>query len=135
MSNKKSDEELNQETLKLVGILISGGVHKVPSVKKQPEVTLIRWQVTRFKEGDCLVGYHVEWAEGRVSTPVVNFDPKTRQCMTASGRRYQLVGEPGFDPDGNYVFNQAYSGAETKDVTNEYWVAIQSAARENDHEE
>ena len=128
MSNKKSDEELNQEAVKLVAMMFSGGIHAIPSVEKQPEVTLIRWQVMRFSDGDRLVGCHVDWAEGRVSTPVVHFDPKARLCMTASGRRYQLEGEPGFDPDGNYVFSRAYSGSKTKDVTEEYWSAIQSAA-------
>lgn len=130
MSNKKSDEELNQETLMFVGNLINGRIHRVPSIEDQPEITLIRWQVMRVSDGDRLVGYHVEGYEGRISTPVARFDPKTCVCTTSSGRCYQLTGVPGFDRDGSYVFNRAYSGEETKNVTDEYWSAIEKARGE-----
>ena len=130
MSNKKDIDDLDEEAVKFVGMVFGGGVHAVPSVKKQPEVKLGRWQVARLNDGDRLIGFHIEWREGRVSTPVTQFDPSTRQCVTQSGRRYELVGPPGFDPDGRHVYNSAYSGVSATDVTNEYWSAIQAPAGE-----
>ena len=130
MSSKKSDEVLNQETLLFVGNLINGGVHAVAGVESQPEITLIRWQVMRVSDGDRLVGYNVEECEGRVSTPVMRFDPKTRLCMTSSGRCYQLMGDPSIDSDGNYVFSRVYRSSEAKDVTDEYRMAIEEARGE-----
>jgi len=130
MSSNKSDDELNQETLMFVSNLINGRVNPLPSVENQPKATLIRWQVARVSDGDRLVGYHVEGHEGRVSMPVLHFDPKTCRCMTKSGRRYQLMGVPGFDRDGNYVFSLAYRRGDSKDVTDEYWSAVEKARRE-----
>lgn len=53
--------------------------------------------------------HHINgWAthnrEGHTSSAIQSFDPATRTAITFSGRRYQLVGEPGTDADARYVW-------------------------------
>lgn len=88
---------------------IFAGIWVTPSVAEQTYITLVQCQVLEVKAGPKvgerrLVGYSEEGWEGRVSTPITSFDPTTRKCITKSGRVYQLVGPPGFDADGDYVW-------------------------------
>jgi len=53
-----------------------------------------------------LVGWAEEAREGRVSSPVVHWEARALQAVTESGRRYALVGPPGFDPDATYVWTR-----------------------------
>lgn len=70
----------------------------------------------------CLVGFNLNDQEGRVSTPINGFDSARGRVVTQSGRIYQLVGPPGYDPDGNYVWSHLVATHKVKfrDVTNEY---------------
>jgi hypothetical protein len=53
-----------------------------------------------------LVGYNLTEMEGRVSSPIAEFDPKSQRAVTSSGRTYQLVGPSGHNADADYVWRQ-----------------------------
>mgnify|MGYP005756056839 CR=1 FL=1 len=85
-------------------------------------------------ESRHLVGYAVLHREGRVSSPVVDFDPKTSMARTRSGRCYELVGASGTHADADYVWRRWLSlnsvdEAEARDVTNDLKRQVQEAAR------
>lgn len=74
-------------------------IHPGQSIEDLPKVALIRWRAMQTKSGDVhLVGYALETARGRVSTPVQSLDPQARTAITASGRVYTLEGAPGHEP-------------------------------------
>ncbi|MGO9444624.1 MAG: hypothetical protein ACLPXB_07585 [Thiobacillaceae bacterium] len=83
---------------------------------------MIRWRIfeTDHKER-FLVGHCPEEGPGRISTALVSIDIKTGQCVSSSGRHYKLVGPPGYDEDGQYIWDmwaQANEVAHYDDVTN-----------------
>ncbi|REG49640.1 hypothetical protein B0G80_6038 [Paraburkholderia sp. BL6669N2] len=85
------------------------------------EVSLERWSI---READCgtrhFVGFDLAHHDGRVSTPIMSFDPKTRTGTTASGSIYRLVGRAGRDRDAEYVWGRAARGwgiAQWTDIT------------------
>lgn len=45
------------------------------------------------------VGFTPESSKGRVSSPIVHFDPVTRRSRTRSGRVYELRGNSGMNGD------------------------------------
>ena len=95
-------------------IEIIGGIHAVPSVTAQPDITLLNWWVVEVSgylgQKDRRTRHFVGWnmfdAEGRASTPIVAFDPVTRQGRTESGRVYELRGDPGYNADADYVWQR-----------------------------
>ncbi|MHC1699309.1 MAG: hypothetical protein AB9919_14835 [Geobacteraceae bacterium] len=62
----------------------------------------------------------MENREGRASTAIVSFDPKSRICVTRSGRRYHLFGPSGFDADGDYVWRIWSRGIPTINISDEF---------------
>ena len=95
-------------SLRLLGII--GGLTQQPTLSDQPESTLVRWKALQLRGGAIhLVGYCLESCEGRVSTPVVTMDVSTRRCTTASGRVYQVEGQPGEDRNAAWVWEQVKS--------------------------
>jgi hypothetical protein len=75
-------------------------------VSEQPQITLIQWSVieTELHERH-FCGYCIENGEGRVSSAIQTFDPKTRRGVTRSGRCYALEGPSGMHPDAAYVWS------------------------------
>jgi hypothetical protein len=78
------------------------------SVKDMPEVFLSRWHVTQASNNTettlHFVGYNSKEGYGMVSSPIVEFD-STKKCgKTRSGRVYKLVGQPGFNLEADYVW-------------------------------
>ncbi len=54
----------------------------------------------RTERGEIhFIGYAVDNHEGRVSTAIESLDLAARTGVTHSGRLYELIGEPGRDPD------------------------------------
>lgn len=77
-----------------------------PSAKDIPVIFLERWSIRETPSGNrYFVGFCTELCDGRVSTPIVSFDPRTRIGLTESGREYRLMGRAGFDKDADYVWN------------------------------
>ena len=102
----------------------------VAPVTTQPSLTLVRWRVFETVEPEGsgqrptrhFVGFCPGNVEGRVSSPIVSFDHVRLRGITASGRVYALAGEPGTDPDADYVFEmwmRINEVAQSKDVTAE----------------
>jgi hypothetical protein len=66
------------------------------------EIFLERWSIRETDQhARHFVGFNMLRGNGRVSTPIAEFDPVTRTGKTRSGRRYRLVGRAGHDADGN----------------------------------
>lgn len=93
-------------------------------IEEQPVVWLERWRVLQaelvFRH---FVGFSIADQDGRVSTRILSFNAVERTGITASGRRYILVGPPGFDDDAQYVwecYSSVFEIKEAVDVSEEY---------------
>ena len=90
-------------------------------VEEQPSLTLERWRVIQMTEGGRhFVGWCLENKEGRVSSPIAEFDPENLRGVTSTGRVYQLKGPPGLDGDAEYVRDRwlaIYGNPRWTDVT------------------
>lgn len=84
--------------------LIQNSVWAAAPVDVEPEVRLSSWRVYAVRGQRHFVGYNLILREGRVSSAIQFFDPKTRRGVTRSGRVYELVGSSGWDPDADWVF-------------------------------
>jgi hypothetical protein len=72
------------------------------------DVFLERWSIRKSdKDERHFVGFDINRGDGRVSTPIREFDPVTRAGSTASGSTYRLVGRAGRDSDAEYVWGIA----------------------------
>jgi hypothetical protein len=92
-----------KHSLKL--LVVTGGMWATAPVTGQPELSLEAWSVRQLPSGDRhFVGWCEENREGRVSSTILEFDPKTKRGRPKSGRVYGLVGQPGFDGDAEYVW-------------------------------
>lgn len=86
-------------------------VWRPQSVKAEPVTDLHEWSAYRveFQHGKPsrhFVG--TAWDGGRVCSPLVAYDPKSRVGITRSGRHYRLVGPNGkgyTSIDAAYVFS------------------------------
>ena len=82
------------------------GFWAVPSTKIHPEAKLVSWRVYQLPNGDRhFNGFETTHHEGRATSKVVAFDPKTMTGQTQSGRHYTLVGPPGHNMDADYTWN------------------------------
>lgn len=109
---------------------ISGGLHKVLPLDVEPSIRLIRWRVFEvtaarndWHNTRHFVGWSLDGHEGRVSNVIQSFDMAARRGVTARGRIYTLIGDPGHDMDGDYVWNafRKINGiTEFVDVSKEY---------------
>jgi hypothetical protein len=82
----------------------AGAVWAARSVSDQPVLRLARWQIYVVQEILVFVGYNMTDREGRVSSAIQSLDVAARSGVTLSGRAYELVGPPGRDDDGDWVF-------------------------------
>lgn len=82
-------------------------IWNVDGIDGEPEITLVRCRILETDEGDRhLVGAREDDFTGRVSTAITTFDPSRMVAVTRSGRTYQLCGEPGYNADAQYVWEQ-----------------------------
>lgn len=69
------------------------------------DVVLELWCIRETDSGTRhFVGYNIVDGDGRVSTPIVEFDPEMGSGVTSSGSRYQLVGRAGQNRDAEYIW-------------------------------
>ncbi len=83
--------------------------HRIAPVSVEPSTRLTQWQIALVRDDQGKRTRHmVGWAEyeGRVSSPITSFDPKTGVAFSLSGRRYQLSGPSGRDRDADYVWER-----------------------------
>lgn len=100
-----------------------GNIWTVSPVSDQPVIRLARWAVFEVETHErYLVGFNLADEEGRVSTAIQTFDSVTCRAVTMSGRTYQMIGSPGYDPDGNWLWSCIMRAQNMKyrDVTHEY---------------
>ena len=72
-----------------------------------PKIPLSRWCIFETDNGSRhFVGMDMLDSSGRVSSPIVTFDPVTLQGTTQSGRVYELVGRKGWSLDGEYIWKR-----------------------------
>lgn len=102
------------------------------NVSDETTVKLSSWGVCSVPRPGAIVrrdhhffGYNAAIQEGRVSSKIVKFYPKERYGITASGRKYELLGEPGHNPDASYVLDKwlqinGVKPEEARDVTEKY---------------
>lgn len=122
--------------------IIRGSIWSTPSVSAQPVVILQRWRVLEVEnqQGQVqrhFVGYNAQDWEGRVSTAIQQFDPVSGQGITRSGRTYQLMGKPGYDSDGAWVWvhwSKAQGLTNERDVSREFWSAMVNANQDLEEE-
>lgn len=89
---------------------------------KAIEVTLPRYPWPTLH----LLGYAALADEGRVTSPVIEFDASKMLATTRSGRVYKLCGNPGADPDAHYVLTRWLDFHRIegyRDATSELWQA------------
>ncbi len=102
-------EEMSEEQQLLLRN-IRGGIWKTNPVTDEPVIELVKWSVFRVPapngdpRGDQhFNGYSTSQYEGRVSSKIMAFDQETMVGTTRSGRKYQLMGQPGYDGDAAYI--------------------------------
>lgn len=86
-------------------------VWSIGSVESEPEVRLVRWRVLEASYGDDVasptrhfVGCLARDGTGRVCSAVQSIDLSAMRGVSRSGRVYELVGAPGWDAEGEYVW-------------------------------
>jgi hypothetical protein len=88
-------------------LAIVTSIWQVSDVKDEPESRLTSWRAYLVKgEPDTVhfVGY--AGYEGRVCSPVKEYDKVTHRGVTRSGRVYELLGRPGYNSDAEYVWHR-----------------------------
>lgn len=105
-----------------VAVLITGGIWATRPVAEEPSITLTCWKIIETIEDEPsrhFVGYNGAGREGRVSSPIITFDPETMRGVTHTGRVYQLQGLPGLNMDAEYVLNRWKAGyqVDVKEIT------------------
>jgi hypothetical protein len=104
-------------------MVLEGGVWRTNDVTIEPEIELHLWKVLEADGSRHFVGYSYNGQEGRVSSAITMYNRARRLGTTKSGRKYKLVGAPGFHEDADYVWGRwsKLNGINNvKDVTNEY---------------
>ena len=103
MKNDRKDDELNLLLFQLAPHSICW---KTSDVSAEPEIQLLDWTIKEDTAGNrYFVGARADDHDGRVSTPIMEFDPERRRGRTQSGRIYELLGSPGISDNGEYVWS------------------------------
>src|SRR5215469_503973 len=83
-----------------MSIYLSAGVDDVP------QIYLECWSIRQTGTGDRhFVGFNIANRDGKVSSRIIELDCTRRVGVTASGRRYRLLGRAGYNSDAEYVWN------------------------------
>lgn len=97
----------------MVEAFILNSVRAAPSVSDEPEAKAYSWTIYRIDTIDgkgtedhlvCSLTPRSIGGKGRVTSAIQSFNKDTKTITTRSGRQYELVGEPGFDGDADYVW-------------------------------
>jgi hypothetical protein len=96
-------------------------VWKPSPASELPKIPLSRWRIFETEDGSRhFVGVDMFDSSGRVSSPIVTFDPVTLHGTTHTGRVYELVGRAGWSRDVEYVWKrwcERYEVTSYTDVT------------------
>jgi hypothetical protein len=86
-----------------------GSFWLIRSIDMEPEATLQSWSVRATPKGQRhFCGRTIEGSasQGRVSSPIIHFDPARKRGRTVTGRVYQLRGPAGSSPDVDYLWQR-----------------------------
>ncbi|TAM55186.1 MAG: hypothetical protein EPN57_04065 [Paraburkholderia sp.] len=96
-------------------------IWKPSPASELPRITLARWRIFETDDGSRhFVGVDMFDSSGRVSSPIVTFDPVTMQGTTHTGRIYELFGPKGSSLNAEYVWTrwcERYKVTSYTDVT------------------
>lgn len=88
---------------------IVGSVWAARPVGEQPVLHIARWRISEVtvdgRRERHVWGWNLQDREGRASTAITEVRSPEHMLVTGSGRRYRLIGPPGVDPDGAWVWN------------------------------
>ena len=106
-------------TLEAFAALVSGGIHRIQPVAREPETGISQWSMVLVTDvhGDQtrhLVGSAN--GEGSVTSPIKAIDTGRRTASSESGRLYKLLGGSGSDSDARYVFDNWLNLTQTRVV-------------------
>lgn len=123
----------------LDGIQVEGGIWPTRPVEDEPVIALHSWNVFCVPSpngeeadhhfngysGGPSSSYFGGGGEGRVSSKIIEFNQEKMIGTTRSGRKYQLIGPPGFNGDAQYVYHRwlginNVTEEQVMDVTPEY---------------
>ena len=105
-------------------------VWRVASVDDEPEVLLSPWRILETPDGlRYFLGLDIRDRTGRVSTPVLKFDPGTRQGETESGRRYQTVRPAGHTANSQYLWGHWCVAREVQSYTDVTQCMLEGSAK------
>jgi len=91
-------------------------------------LTIWRWCVFRSSDGEMrLVGWCVEEGQGRVSGPILSFDPATSICTTAS-HVYRLDGEPAVDLTAALLWQSSGPPGDWCEISDDLWKQLRHSA-------
>ncbi len=76
------------------------------SVPKKVIVRLSQYNIATIGNIEVFVGKDIEDGYARRSTAIQEYDNDTKIGITASGQKYQLLGKPGLNADGEYMLEQ-----------------------------
>lgn len=136
---KKSDELKKFVESHVARLTDAPNIWSQPPVTVEPEKWLASWQIykaisSKFSMsnfGYHFVGFDVRGRHGAVSSKLEQFDPLKMRGITQSGRIYQLLGEPGIDPDAQYTLegwirqNQVVMHETTKEFIQHYQIDLE----------
>lgn len=104
-NDMQAEDGMDENLRGIAAKAVRNSIWETLPVAEQPSITLIRWSVREIHSGERhFVGYNPANHEGRVSTAILSFDPRTGHGVTCSGRIYHLVGPSGRDRDGEWVW-------------------------------
>jgi hypothetical protein len=123
-----SEHDFEVELCKVADFAEKTSIWRATPVKMEPKARLIQWQVYKVRNPKD-DGWDIHFNgytghEGRVCSPVQEFNKETMTGRTRSGRIYELVGPPGYNGDAAYVWNrwiEIYGNPETECITEEYY--------------
>ena len=104
-------------------VVLSDGYVRRIAVQDEAATQISNWRFVAVKHSDCTVQRHLVGrvdSEGRLSTGVHSLNLQTMRATTASGRVYEVVGDPSDDEDAAYLYSKwlKYGGrTELKDLT------------------
>jgi len=137
--NKKSDELKKLIESQVASLADAPNIWSQPPVAIEPEKWLTRWQIYKAISskypmsnfGYHFVGFDESGRHGAVSSKLEQFDPHKMRGISQSGRVYQLLGEPGVDPDAQYTLegwsqrNQVVMQDATKEFIQYYQIDLE----------
>ncbi|WP_243375498.1 hypothetical protein [Geotalea sp. SG265] len=108
--------------------IVENSIWAPASVYDEPATKLTHWAVRRVSadfeaKGDSVhfVGY--TGYEGRVCSPLQDYEPGKMVAISRSGRRYELVGPPGHHNDAEWVWGlylKRSGNPEWEDLTDDH---------------